>query len=329
MAKGLGSSAPAKIWKNLQTSGKFKDLRLFFIFLLVSGVFWLIMALNDVGQTDFQVKVELVDVPDSVTFIEEPPAFINVSVRNKGTSLLRRKFMDAPVLHVPFAEYSENGRLRVSSSAVMAQLRAIFGTASTINVNSRDSISVSYTTLPGKLVPVRVDADITTALGKVVNGRPKVDVREVKVFSSKNIQDTIMYVTTEPIVRRNLSDPLTVSVNIRPMKGVRFEPSTVTVTIPVEPLENRKAYVPVTPVGVPKGESLVLFPQKVEVSYLVPMSSKDDLPSDAFKVVAEYADVSPTETAMVKVKLVRTPEGVTNATLQQDSIEYTIIRSVQ
>lgn len=329
MAKGAGPSAPVRIWRNLRTSGKFKDLRLFFIFVLVSGVFWFILALNDVGQSDFQVKVELVDVPDSVTFIEDPPSVINVSVRNKGTSLLRRKFMDAPVMRIPFNEYSENGRLRVSSAAVMAQLRAIFGTASTINVNSRDSISVPFTMAPGKLVPVKVVTDITTALGKVVNGRPKVDVREVKVFSVRSIRDTIMYVSTEPIVLRDLSDPVTVSVGLRPIKGVRFEPSTVKVMIPVEPLENRKTYVPVTPLGVPQGESLVLFPQKVEVSYLVPMSRKDDFPAESFRVVADYSDISPTSTAMVKIKLVQTPPGVENAVLHQDSIEYTIIRNVR
>lgn len=329
MAKDTRLSALSKFWKSLHTSGKFKDLRLFLVFVAVAGVFWLILALNDVGQSDFMVKVELVDVPDSVTFIEDPPKGINISVRNKGTSLLRHKFMDAPVVRVPFGEYADKGRLRVSSAAIMARLRAIFGTAAAINVNSVDSISLTYTSSPGKMVPVKVVADITTALGKVVNGKLVSDVREVKIFAARSVQDTIMYVCTEPIVRRNLEDPVTITVNIHPIKGVRIEPSAIKVRIPVEPLENRKTYVTVTPLGVPHGESMALFPQKVEVSYLVPMSRKEDFAPESFKVVAEYKDIAPTASSMVKVRLVQVPDGVENATLQQDSIEYTVIRNMR
>ena len=318
----------SRFFSYLRTSGRLKDLRLFLIFVGVAALFWFIMAMNDQGQADFQVKVEITDVPDSVTFITDPPRSIAINVRNKGTSLLRHRFMDSPVIRLSFKEFAEKNQLEVSTAAIMTRLRAIFGTSATINITSVDHISAQYTTLPGKLVPVKVIYDVTPTLGRVVNGNPKLSTREVEIYSVGGQQDTIMYVTTEPIVKRDVSDPLTVKVALKPIKGVKMVPPEVTVTIPVEPLENRKVYVPVTPMNVPAGESMALFPQKVEVSYLVPMSQSDNVVGESFTVTADYADKDTSNVARVRVRLTGAPKGVENATLLQDSVEYTIIRTL-
>lgn len=312
----------------MRAAGRLKGLWQYLMFVGVAGVFWLIMALNDEVQSDFQVRIEIEGVPDSVTFITDPPVMLGVTVRDKGSSLLRRKFMETPVVRIPFGEYATGSRLRVTPSAMMAGLRGIFGPGAAISITSTDSIGVYYTTSPGKTVPVKVVSDVTAALGKVINGSPRVDVREARIYSVGDVTDTMMYVETRPIVRRDLTAPLKVRVGIRPVKGVRIEPASVEVTIPVEPLENRKTYVPVIPVGVPASESMALFPQRLEVSYLVPMSMSDDVPVSGFRVVADYKDIAPSSSAMVKVRIDKTPAGVQNATLPVDSIEYTIIRSV-
>jgi len=310
-------------------ASKFKSLWQYLMFVALAGLFWLIMALNDEVQSDYTVRVEIEGVPDSVTFISDPPNTITVSVRDKGTMLLRRKFMNEPVVRIPFSEFASGNHLRVSPSTLMSRLRSIFGADATISITSADSIGVLYSTSPAKVVPVRPDIDVTPALGKVKNGAPRLSVREVKLYAVSDVVDTISYVSTMPIVRRGLSDPLTVTVRIRPIPGVRIEPASVEVTIPVEPLENRHAFVTIIPTGVPAGESMALFPQKVEISYLVPMSTGEDFPIDDFMVTADYADIAPSSSAMVRIRLKHIPKGVNSATLKTDSVEYTIIREAK
>lgn len=318
-----------QIKRIIRSAGKFKNLWQYLMFVALAGLFWFIMALNDNTQSDFQVKVEIVDVPDSITFITDPPVTINVTVHNKGTMLLRRKLLGTPVIKIPFSEFASHNKLLVTPSAMMNRLRSIFGESAGISINSADSISVQYSTRPGKTVPVRVNYDVTAALGKVVNGSPKLNVRDVRIFSVDDIIDTIMYVSTMPIVRRNLSESLKMRVNLKPIKGVKIEPSYVDVTIPIEPLENRKIFVPVIATGVPAGETLSLFPPKVEVAYLVPMSMSEDMSASSFTVIADYADIAPGTSSKIKVKMGKIPEGVENATLEVDSIDYTIIREIK
>ncbi|MCM1320267.1 MAG: hypothetical protein NC217_07805 [Muribaculaceae bacterium] len=313
----------------LVAAGKLKSLWQYLLFVALAGVFWVVMALNDEVQTDFTVRIEVVNVPDSVTFITDPPKQLTLTMRDKGTLVLRRKFMEAPVVRISFKEFASDNTLTVTSSAMMSRLRAIFGTGASLSVTSNDSFSINYTTEPGKVVPIRVDANVTAALGKVINGTPKLNISRATLYAVGNVTDTIAYVITEPIIRRDLTDPLKVTVKIRPIPGVRIEPSVVEVTIPVEPLENRKIMVPIETIGVPENESVSLFPQTIEVSYLVPMSTHTDIPASAFKVVANYADVSASNTDHVNVRIVDVPKGVQNASIALDSVEYTIIRNAQ
>ena len=150
----------------------------------------------------------------------------------------------------------------------------------------------------------------------------------VKVYALKNIIDTISYVPTEPIVRRGVKDTFKVGVKLLPGKGVRVEPATVEVTVPVEPLENRQVTVPVSPVNVPGSESLILFPDRVEISYLVPMSHPE-IPAGAFRVQADYRDIVSPASRSLPVSIANVPHGVTNATCGADSVEFTIIRNAR
>ena len=330
MADNLpGHSIKERLRHSLSAAGKFKSLWQYLMFVALAGLFWLIMALNDDVQSDFTVRVEIAGVPDSVTFITDPPSTITVSVRDKGSLLLRRRFMSEPVIRIPFSEYASGNRLRISQSVLMSRLRSVFGSEAVISITSTDSIGIWYTSSPAKIVPIRADVDVTPALGKVINGAPRISVREAKLYAVNNMADTIMYVSTQQIMRRDLSDPLTVKIGIRHIPGVRIEPSDIEVTIPVEPLENRRDMVTIVPTGVPPGESMALFPHKVEVSYLVPMSMNEELPSDAFAVTAAYDDIAKSSSAMVRIKLTKVPAGVYNASLRTDSVEYTIIREAR
>ena len=311
----------------VKAAGRFKSLWQYLLFVAIAGVFWFILTLNDEQQADFQVRVQIDGVPDSVTFITDPPQMLSVTVRDKGVALLRRRLMQTPVIHIPFSEYAAASHLRVGASAILTSLRGIFGSGANISVTSTDSLGLTYTTSPGKSVPVKVDADVTAALGKVVNGAPRINVREVTIYSVDETTDTVMYVTTMPIVRRDLSDSQTINVRLRPIKGVKLVPSSVEVTVNVEPLENRKVMVTVRPLQVPRGEILALFPQKVELSYLVPMSM-GELPENLFRVSADYRDIN-ISSSLVKVNIDRVPPGVQNAVLSVDSIEYTITRKQQ
>lgn len=311
-------------WKNISSSGSLRNFLLFIPFLAIAAVFWFIIALDDDLQNDYIVRIEIVNVPDSVTFISDPPASIHVNVRDRGTRIVSRAFTGSSVMKIDFRNFGKGGVLRVNSSTLQSYLRNTFGSSAQILSVSPDSISVEYTTAAAKEVPVVVAADIVPEVGKTIGGSITVTPSTVKVYSASAVIDTLQCVYTYPIVRRNLSSPLSLRISIKPIPGCRIEPSKVTVDVPVEPLENRSVIVPVDAVNVPATELLMVYPRNVKVSYLVPISSPDIMDDD-FRVVVDYSDVGRYYGRDIPLRLHTLPSNVVSATLEMDSVEYTVI----
>ena len=96
-------------WKKVKSTSAYHDSLLFLVFIIVSAVFWFILALNDNVQENFSVRLQINNLPDSVTFISDIPEKFHVGVSDKGTNLWRNGFMKHPTVSIDFKEYSYDG----------------------------------------------------------------------------------------------------------------------------------------------------------------------------------------------------------------------------
>lgn len=310
----------------MRGSQGFRNFVLFLAFVLVSTLFWLILKLNDSVTRTFDVALKVENVPDTVTFITDPPAEFHVTLRDKGTNILRSGIVRKPQMSLNFRDFADKGIFRVSQADLMSSLKARFGNAAQITALSLDSLNLTYTTSKGKRVPVVVVADVTSAPGSVISEPPTAMQRSAMIYSNSSITDTITRVYTEKILRRNLSETTEIEVKLRPIASVKIVPSSVKVKIPVEPLVKKESMVTVHAENVPEGESLLLFPSKVQVVYYVPMTlfSSDLIPLD---VTVDYRDVKRTSGDRIPVKLKSAADYVASPELHIDSVEYTLIRN--
>lgn len=299
---------------------------LFLVFVCVSAVFWFILALNDSAQDNFNVNLRIVNQPDSVTFISDVPERLHVSVSDKGTSLWRNGYLKHPTINIDFKEYSSDGVLRYSYNDLISSLRHAFGGAATITSVSLDSLQLFYTTNPGKKVPILVNCQIYPSSGSTLQGNIKATPGSVYIYGSKEVIDTINYVSTEPLVLRNLSETTTMDVKIQKIRNARALPSKVELTVPIEPLVKKQAMVTVEAVNVPEGEELLLFPSKVPVEYYVAMSRLNDDEDKNIHLIVNYDDISGSQESKLSVAISKYPDRLKNLMLKTDSIEYAIIK---
>lgn len=312
-------------WKRIKSSQRFKNTWMFLIFVAIALVFWIIIVLNDNIIKTFNVKLRITNVPDSVTFITLPPDEIHVTLRDKGTKIVRSGLLQDQVLNIDFGEYANDGVLRLTSSDLLAQLKADLGGGAQISSASIDSLRCYYTTSPGKRVPVIVNSDLTAASGYVIVGAPMPTEKSVLVYSYGNETDTVQRVYTQRLVKKDLSQSGSYTVKLLPLAGVRVIPSSIKVNVNVEALVHKEVYVTVDLLNVPESENLLLFPPKVPVSFFVPMSRfNDDNPS--VHVVADYNDINDTNTSMLPVRITASATDLVNVKLLTDSVEYTLVK---
>lgn len=312
-------------WRRVKSSQGFHNAIVFLLFVVVAAIFWFILAMNDSVTDTVDVELRLVNVPDSVTFITEPPNDIHVTLRDKGTTILRTSVLNHPVMYINFRDFTNGSSFRYTKSDLDAGLKAIFGSQAQIGSVSIDSLSLRYTTGKGVRVPVVVKAEVTASAGNVISGLPESLVRVVRAYSAVNPDlDTISHVFTNPIIKRNLSETTEIEVPLQSMPGVRFIPSKVIVRIPVEPLVKKEALVTVRAEGVPANLELLLFPAMVPVSYYVPMSrfGDEDIPVE---VTVHFSEIDETPVSRLPLSIHTTENYAVSPQLTVKDVEYTIV----
>ncbi len=312
-------------WRGVKASTQFRHLVSFSIFVGIATAFWFVVALNESALDTVDIHLRVVNVPDSVTFIVDPPEKIHVSLRDRGTNILRTAKIRVPELELNFRDYAQNGVFRFSRTELNTSLKNLFGGSAQILSTSIDSLRLNYTTDKGRRVPVVVCADVTASAGNVLSSRPKVMQRSVMVYSYDKHIDTLTRVYTEAIVLRNLGSTTEVEVKLKPQARVKMVPSVVKVQIPVEPLVRRESMVAVTAANVPSGVNLLFFPNKVHVVYYVPMSlfSSDLIPVE---VNADYNEIRKNRSDRLSIRVKGLSDYVVNPELRVDSVEYTVVR---
>lgn len=320
--------SPEELFQRLKqeihsTTGK--NALLFLVFLCVSTVFWMLLALNDEIQREFDIPVELTEVPDSVTLISSPPQSINVSVKDKGRALARYQWGGTPSIKFRFKDFhASDGRIAMGKTQINGVVRSYFGAGAVISVSKPDSIVIVYTTRPGRLLPVKLNIEAQADPRYVINGPITVSNDSVKIYSADDLPITLTHVDTYPSSHAGLTDTTSVMVKVKVPEGMRAVPAAVRVTIPVEPLISKTRMVPVEVVNVPADKSLVTFPSEVEISYLIPMSQYNN---DYFSVKAyvDYNKISPLRSVTkIPVDLPLLPDSYRGAMLSTDSVEYVI-----
>lgn len=316
------------LWKAVRSV--YKNTRLthnFFTFLgfvCLAALFWFVLAMNDNMQESVEARLSITGIPDTVTFINLPPAKLHVSVRDKGTTLMRTSMFQTPTIELNFRDFAQDGVFHVSATDFQSALKHTFGQSSTITGSSLDSLRLLYTGNPARRVPVDVDLDVQARSGMTIGRKVICEPEYVRLYSVGSL-DTIHKVMTDKIIKRDLQDNIEVFVKLKPIPGVRMIPDNVKVRIPVEPLVKREQMVNIQTNNVPPGYDLLLFPQNVKVVYYVPMSlfSSD---SPKIDVRVDYNEISENDQRRLPLHLIHVPSYLHNVELKESDVEYTIVK---
>lgn len=296
----------------------------FLIFLTISAVFWLVTAMNDEIQHDLDVHVRITDIPHGVTMMSNNEGLYNVavSVKDKGINMIVKKLLNKNTVNIPFRDFVDDGhRLFLSELQLTTILRQYFGNYSTVLSHDPDSLSLPYTTIPPTRLPVKINASVQTRPQYIVNGALKSSLDSVFVYTTGLISDSIKAIHTEQIILTEINDTTRVMVALAPPPGCRVVPDNVTITIPVEPLITKTIEIPVEVLNLPEDQNIIVFPNTVDFTCLVPMSMFND---NSFPVKA-YADYHNRKDNTIPLETSLIPEIFINPNLQPDVAEYIVV----
>lgn len=310
--------------RHLQTA-RGRNVMLYLGCVVVSFVFWMVVSLDGQTERDYEMPVEITNVPDSVTLVGNVPTTISVAIKGKGTQFLKYHFGKTPTFTIDFRQYSSSSSNYVwlTRSKIDSRLRDIFGQGVSIIAVNPDSIKVGYSTGRGERLPLVVKADVSPSAQSVISGPVTAAVDSVTVFTMGDKPVKLKNIETELLVRHNIGDTTVCEVRVKQPAGMRVKPETVKVTIPAELLVSKKRTVMIGSRNVPANARMFTFPASAEISYLVPMRlSNNEIPVEVY---VDYMTVR-TGGRRAKVNVSDLPGEYRIVSVSVDSVEYVIER---
>lgn len=307
-----------------------RQMFVFLFFLALSTTFWLFQTLNETYEEDFNVPLELRGVPKGIVITSELPRNVKVTLRDKGSTLLSYRYGERRLaVVVDFSTYASgtNGHVRILASELVKQLQGRLSQGTQILALKPDTLEFFYNHGRTKRVPVKMLGEVSAAPGYYIASQ-RLAPDSVDVLASNKQLDTITAAYVVPFMRKDVSAPAVYKLRLRTLRGAKFRPAVVKLSVDVDRLVEKKFSVPITGVGFPEGEQLRTFPSQVEVVCQVGMKRYRYIKPDGFEVVTDY-DSLKEGSSRCRLYIKSIPDGVQNVRLTSDEVEYVIENSIR
>lgn len=312
-----------KIRIPLTRSPRAKSILLYIFFVIISAVFWSFLTFNRDVQLDLEVPVEM-NKPDNVHLLSKVPDTLTVTIRDRGYRIFSYLFQKTPTLSLRFTDYSDgSGMFKMDQSHLKKALMPLLNKHATIVSVLPESLSLKYTDLPGKRVPIKADIIAEAREGYTLYGTLMQSQDSVLVFSDAKTLSEINEVYTYHVEVSDLTDTLRRKVTIAPINNAVVEPRSIDIMVPIEKLTTLTRPVKIVVRNAPPGVKMLLFPGDVEVTYRSPMSRITD--ETDITAVVDYNSIATSQGGnKLKVMIGEMPAAYQDVKLSHDSVEYII-----
>ena len=295
----------------------------FFLFLILAFIFWLLIFFQRNVEGSYRIPLKYVNVPEEEVFEEEPPAFIDLRIRDQGSGLFNYYFFkkkDSLTINVQDIQQDNNTRLQGN---LLTQLIRTKLSANTELIGySPATISLETAKLQSKTVPVEFDGEMRTSGGHLVIDSVSIIPNEVRVLGTGEQLRDINQVVTEYSVFENLKATSQLKTKIKVPKGVKVIPNEVEVYIPIHEFTERQFEIPITVANQPEDMDIKFFPSRVQVTFAVTLDDYKKIVEEDFEITIDYKELREIDGDQIELKLTQYPPSIINPHISPSVVEF-------
>ena len=303
-----------------------KEFLIFLFFLVLSGIFWLMMTLNETYEKELPVPVRLVGIPGNVVMTTDLSDTVRVTVRDKGFMLLSYMSSHQPkAISLNFNTYAnkQTGHGQVPIADLQKLVRQQLFSSSSIKSIKVDGLSFNFNYGERRTIGVKLIGNVIPAKNYYLS-HVQLLPEKVTVYATRSKLDSIKEIPTEYVNITNFDDTLRQTVRLKKMPGVKVVPETIRLTLLVDILTEESIDVPITTVNKPSDLTIRSFPNHVKVTFTVGSRQFRLVKPSDFQVVIDYNEVASHPSDKCQLHLRAKPSFVSNARLEMSQVDYLI-----
>lgn len=290
--------------------------------LLLAFIFWSFVKLSKEYRTsaDFAVEWQL---PDTLAWTSTPPTRMRVNYDGNGWALMGR-FSRQNLNFQP--NYLQVGETTMDHRQLMALLERQVPNSVHVIDFSPDNIKLNFDYRVRKRIPVQALVEPKIQPGFTTKGNIVVRPDSVFVSGPKQVIEKITFAKTTTWEPQDIKRTTTQSLSIQDETHVLFyQPSQVAVTLDIEQYTEKSFFVPIELQNVL--DSIRIFPNKVKITFAVPLSQFDSVQPSDFILATDFSQIKLGSTDnTLPIQVVQQPNFIENLRFRSKAIEFFITK---
>ncbi len=287
---------------------------------LLAFTFWFVVKLSKEYRTSSDLQI-VWEIADTLSWASPPPSKILVTYEGEGWSLFgtAKNKIVLETNDLPIGETLLNRR------EILNRLERHFPSNTQIVDFTPDHFVLQIDHNSQKMLWVKPMVSPKLEPGLVLQGETTASPDSVWVAGPRQILEKLTFIQTEtwqPNFQK--TQTLTGTLNLlNETQTLSFRPTEVTLSLTAEQVTEKSFFVPIELLNTK--DSVRVFPDKIKITFAVPLSEFDNIKPNDFQLVADFSTVkigSKNNTLPIQIK--KQPSLISNLHFRAKSIEFFI-----
>ncbi|MFP4470763.1 MAG: YbbR-like domain-containing protein [Bacteroidales bacterium] len=307
----------------------------FFICLLFSALIWLLIKLTEEYTTTLVYPVTYHNIPEGKLLTGDVDSTVTIGIYDRGFTLLYLKYftvrraLDIDLDDLRLKPKNEGYIAAAGTARWARQLLQNFDVTDNFEYIYPDTIYFNFEERISKQVPVTAEVTVDFKKQYFAYDSLRIDPSQVTVSGSRSRIDGIHFIKTRKTKFTGLDDDISQMIELeKPEKApdVEIQPGEVKIMLDVEKFTEANIEVPIGKINKPAGLRVKLFPENVNILYLIALKDFNKVSQDMFSVAVDLSDVTKDEDKKLKVQLQSQPKFVRINRIEPPEVEFLLLK---
>lgn len=308
----------------------FKSIKvnMFFFFLLLAIIFWALTKFSKENSAKIEANVIYTNLPENYLLGDDNISSITFDITSNGFDFLVYK-MKQPSVTVDVSKYfnDTNKKAIIPGDNLKEEIAEQINYSGMVRNLSKTELIIDLQGVQSKKVPVLVNAVITYKHGFKKTDTLLASPDSINVAGPKRLLDSITSITTKELVLQNVDKNISNRIALQDLPYAELNSKTKNVIVKqtVKEFAQKKLVLPIKLMNVPANITLKIIPERVEITFIVPIEKFAAITAQDFEIVCDYKQRNSEENFLTPT-LVSAPKEAKNIEMLTKKIDFLIFK---
>ena len=289
------------------------DLQIFAFCVGIATIFWCVNKLSGQFRRTDTLEVQY-RLPSGLAFQTAPIKQLRITARGNGWD-----FFDTYQRPILIDVQPDDTLQSISNASLRETVNRIVGNDWDIISVTPEEINLHLESDTQKMVQVIIPTQIQLAKGYILSEPISPQPEKVLVKGAKTYLQQLQSIRTDTLKINNLNENNQQNINIAQDPILQYATEKITVTVKVEQFTEKTVFVPIVLKNAPV--NVRIFPNKIRMTFNVPLSQYEKIQSTSFLLEADLEkDVKGSN--IIPLSLQKSPTNIQNIKFSPKSVEY-------